>query len=342
MFKNIPYYSKLVLGSSFHQPTFLPNVIRPYFANIEVTENCNAKCITCDYWKSKKKDTLSYEQFTKIFHSLKNNGINNIRLTGGEALMRKDLFRVLQNFDAKDFNRVTLATNGLLLKNNLKSLNDSIITNLTVSLDGLNETNDTIRGVPKYFQRVTTALLEVNKPIKIVSTLTNRLIPQLREIIDFCKSKGYGFDVNLLDTNQSFFSSDSVKKTITDLMPNEAELETAFSILREHKVLSPQLLKSAGQYLKTGKYDYHHCMLGFMQIDIDAHANVRTGCQIFDPVGNLLEQELDNILTSEKYRRSVEKMFHFDCPGCTCGYGISALINKPIRGASYYIKRLYS
>jgi MoaA/NifB/PqqE/SkfB family radical SAM enzyme len=129
----------------------LPRTIRPLSAHIKLTENCQAKCISCDYWKTRWRDAINTEQAIDLVDQIAAAGIRSLRLTGGEPLLRKDTFEVLDKANSASFKNVILQTNGLLLKKLHKEVNDSPITKVAVSVDGLEKTNDLIRGINGYF-----------------------------------------------------------------------------------------------------------------------------------------------------------------------------------------------
>ena len=216
---DIFYNMRLAAASSFNQAGLLPRNTRPYLANIKLTENCNSRCITCDYWRTKSKQLISTKRAKLLLRELKKAGIKNIRLTGGEPLLREDLFDILDTCSNDWFDRVVLATNGLLLSRFAEKINKSIITNVTVSLDGGGERNDRIRGIKGYYDKVVNALPSIHRKIKIVSTFSNELLPDLEELLRYCKEQGYAYDINLLDKQMYFFSSKEVCKTIDELWP---------------------------------------------------------------------------------------------------------------------------
>lgn len=66
------------------------------------------------------------------------------------------------------------------------------------------------------------------------------------------------------------------------------------------------------------------CPLGLTDVYIESNGDVRTGCWLAEPVGNIRADSLTNILNSIAYKNSVEKMLRRDCLGCTCGYLMQA------------------
>ena len=119
---------------------------------ISVTDRCNFRCTYCmpkeifdkDYPYLSHNELLSFEEITrltKIFASL---GVEKIRLTGGEPLLRKNL-EVLVEMLAKIRTTadqpldLTLTTNGSILRKKAAALKAAGLHRLTISLDGLND-----------------------------------------------------------------------------------------------------------------------------------------------------------------------------------------------------------
>src|SRR5580692_10773913 len=99
MFTEGLYLSQVWMGSQISQK-FLPSKIRPLSAHIKLTENCQAKCISCDYWKSRWQDHIDTDKAIDLVNQIQAVGIGALRLTGGEPLLRRDLFQVLQRSNA--------------------------------------------------------------------------------------------------------------------------------------------------------------------------------------------------------------------------------------------------
>src|SRR5215469_10420041 len=150
MSSSIFYVPRVWTGSQVTERA-LPRPIRPLSAHIKLTENCQAKCISCDYWKTRWQDAINTEQAIELVNQIAQARIRSLRLTGGEPLLRKDTFEVLRKANSQAFQNVVLQTNGLLLKKLHKEVNDSPITKVAVSVDGLEKTNDLIRGIHGYF-----------------------------------------------------------------------------------------------------------------------------------------------------------------------------------------------
>src|SRR3984885_14157783 len=145
------YLTRMWLGSQFSNK-LLPSRIQPMAAHVKLTENCQAGCISCDYWKSRWQDGINTDRAVKLVNEIGDAGITNLRFTGGEPLLRKDFFQILKSANTSRLKKIIIQTNGFLLKKLHKEINDSPITKVAVSIDGLKETNDLIRGIQGYFE----------------------------------------------------------------------------------------------------------------------------------------------------------------------------------------------
>jgi hypothetical protein len=79
------YLPRVWMGSQM-SAQFLPSTIRPLSAHIKLTENCQAKCISCDYWKSRWQDGIDTGRAIELVNRTEALGIRSLRLTGGEPL----------------------------------------------------------------------------------------------------------------------------------------------------------------------------------------------------------------------------------------------------------------
>ncbi len=111
---------------------------------ISVTDCCNFKCSYCmpehPQWGN-KKDLLSFEDLFQFCELMVEGGIENIRITGGEPLMRKGVIHFierLQSLKSKGLRRVSMTTNGHYLKHYAQQLKDAGLDDWNVSLDSLN------------------------------------------------------------------------------------------------------------------------------------------------------------------------------------------------------------
>ena len=119
---------------------------------ISVTDRCNFRCTYCmpkevfdqNYPYLAHQELLSFEEITKLTAIFSSLGVEKIRLTGGEPLLRKNLeilIEMLANIRTADGKPLdlTLTTNGSILRKKAAALKAAGLQRLTVSLDGLND-----------------------------------------------------------------------------------------------------------------------------------------------------------------------------------------------------------
>ena len=114
------------------------------YLRLSVTDRCDLRCQYCMPKKTEfypKSDFLSLEDLKKISFSLFDVGINKIRITGGEPLIRKDIMKFLQFLSLqkkrKRIKEILLTTNGTQLNKNSSEISDLGIKRINVSLDSL-------------------------------------------------------------------------------------------------------------------------------------------------------------------------------------------------------------
>ena len=119
---------------------------------ISVTDRCNFRCVYCmpkevfdkDYQFLPHSSLLSFEEITRITKIFIAHGVEKIRLTGGEPLLRKNIEKLIEmlasltTLDGKPLD-LTMTTNGSLLAKKAQSLKDAGLKRVTVSLDSLDE-----------------------------------------------------------------------------------------------------------------------------------------------------------------------------------------------------------
>jgi MoaA/NifB/PqqE/SkfB family radical SAM enzyme len=330
------YLPRVWLGSRVW-PQLLPRDIRPLSAHIKLTENCQAKCISCDYWKKRWPDAIGTEQAIDLVNQISGAGIRSLRLTGGEPLLRKDIFQVLREADTSGFKRIVIQTNGLLLKKLYKEVNDSPITKVAVSVDGLQKSNDLIRGIQGYFRLAMEGLrLLRGKKLALSVTLNHISALELTQLREAAAQVGAEIETNILSRSLPFFEN----ADIASMWPTAGDTQEIQRFVRDE-------LKRPGYEVEyiTKLYNQEHlseppCVLGFLQVFVLSNGDVLTGCYPLKPVGNVLKNSLKDILASEEYHRQSVAMVHRECPGCTCGVESSLAMQHSVPSAFFEMSRL--
>ncbi len=116
------------------------------YLRVSVTDRCDLRCVYCMHEKMTflpKKEVLTLEEIERLCDNFIDLGINKIRLTGGEPLVRKDLIKLIEKLNIKkkytNLNEITLTTNGTLLEIFAKDLKKNGVDRINVSLDTIDD-----------------------------------------------------------------------------------------------------------------------------------------------------------------------------------------------------------
>ena len=114
------------------------------YLRISVTDMCNLRCVYCmpsgGTELSRKEEILSFEEILKIIKHGVSLGINKIRITGGEPLVRKGITSLVRHITGiKGIDDVAMTTNGVFLKEFATELKSSGLSRLNISLDTMRE-----------------------------------------------------------------------------------------------------------------------------------------------------------------------------------------------------------
>jgi GTP 3',8-cyclase len=114
---------------------------------ISVTDRCNFRCVYCmpkevfgrDHPFLPRAELLSFEELERVARIFAGLGVEKIRITGGEPLLRRDLEQLIERLARVDGLDLTLTTNGALLPQKAAALAGAGLRRVTVSLDSLDD-----------------------------------------------------------------------------------------------------------------------------------------------------------------------------------------------------------
>jgi cyclic pyranopterin phosphate synthase len=114
---------------------------------LSVTDRCNFRCVYCmpkevfghEYRFLDRKELLSFEELERVVRVFKAQGVEKIRITGGEPLLRRELEELIARLATIGGLELTLTTNASLLAKKAQVLADAGLDRVTVSLDSLDD-----------------------------------------------------------------------------------------------------------------------------------------------------------------------------------------------------------
>lgn len=204
------------------------------YVRLSVTDKCNLRCRYCmpenGVVLKKHDQILRWEEMYRMIKLLTWYGVNKVRITGGEPLIRKGLLQFVESLSDFNLKDISITTNGMLLKTMARDLKEVGISRVNVSLDSLNreryawitrggELNRVLEGIH--------AALEVGlEPVKVNAVVVRGFNDD--EVLDLAKlSLELPIHVRFIELmpvgcgniwgENSFVSTDETKERISKL-----------------------------------------------------------------------------------------------------------------------------
>ena len=331
------------LATATRDPAIL-SLIQPEFrfAKLKVTNNCNSRCVTCDYWQHKFRNELTLDEMRTVLGDLRSLGVVEVMFTGGEPTIRPELPDCIEAARAVGFEGIGLTTNGLSINpDKINRLIDGGLTEIILSLEGL-ESHDEIRGVPGNTEKIVKHLAFLRTArhrgtrdvtVKMAMTLMGKNLDEVPAMVDLAREYDATLFFNLIDRGTYFFG---VTPVVLFEIPDKTKLDHLVNFLidvkrRESHLLgnTTSSLEYARRYFDDPKQSQIPCHLGYVGIDIDANGDVYSNCWGLPPVGNIRRTPLRQIVASPGYADRCGAMFRKECPGCSCGYILNLAYHRP-------------
>ncbi|RLB85669.1 MAG: heme b synthase [Deltaproteobacteria bacterium] len=183
------HYHKVNQGHSIK-----PNQLR--LVAWEITRSCNLDCVHCRAaaGRGPYQGELSRERAFEILQEIATVGKHIVILTGGEPLLRKDVFDLARQGTAQGL-RMVMATNGTLLNESIvKEIKDSGIKRVSISIDGASaQQHDAFRKVKGAFDGAMAGIELLKKhdvPFQINTTVTKHNVDDIEKIMDLAVELG--------------------------------------------------------------------------------------------------------------------------------------------------------
>ena len=286
------------------------------------TNLCNQNCKHCfmhDRLNNKKDMILKLPEIEQFFSKL--GRLNNVVLGGGEPFLRKDLVEICQIIDKYNDASITIPTNSFnpgkianIVECILKSTDCSLT--ISLSLDGLSEIHDEIRGVHGVFDKVHETYIELAKLkmrywnklwLQVNSSIFNVNYNNFEAIYNYVHDK-MKFAAFSFETIRGNFDHSQVKSISNEDYSKLIHLlESKYNYSKEkiylHK-LSLEILNSRKQIVD--------CKAGKSFIVLDCEGNLGC-CEILEPIANIRDFEYD-------YRKIMQLREWHDCLNGICDH----------------------
>ena len=278
-----------------------------------VTYRCNARCTMCNRYKapSKPDEEISIETIKKLPKMYFTN------ITGGEPFIREDLPDIVRELYKKS-DRIVISTNGFFTDRIIKLCEEFPNVGIRISIEGLEETNNKIRGLDDGFNKgysTLKKLVEMKHPdVGFGMTVQDANAKDLVALYE--KANELGMEFATASLHNSFYFVEA-KNIIKDRMMVAKEFEKLVNRLLESN--SPK--KWFRAYFNHGLINYIFgqkrllpCDMSFDTFFIDPYGDVMpcNGTKDKEVMGNLNEQTWDELWNSEQAEKVRTKVRHCD------------------------------
>ncbi len=170
------------------------------YLRVSVTDRCNLRCVYCMPEEGvvplMHSDILSYEEIIEVVKAAVELGVNKVRITGGEPLVRKGVVELIRKISTiEGITDLSLTTNGVLMEEFARSLKEAGLHRVNISLDTLSPDRyrQLTRGgdISRVLKGITAAVKADLKPVKINCVIDRSSEePDARSVREFCDQQG--------------------------------------------------------------------------------------------------------------------------------------------------------
>jgi MoaA/NifB/PqqE/SkfB family radical SAM enzyme len=279
---------------------------RPHHAQWMITRKCNYRCRGCNVWKEQDPRELSTEEIKRGLNILKDLGIVELVISGGNPLLREDAHEIIEY--ASNLFLTTVYDNGSMATKKIEALRN--VDFVAISIDSLDEArNDYIKAVPGAWKRAMEAVETLHNEgvsVSVTPTISQLNLYEIVGITNYFTQKGipvwyclYSFD-QTEDENQLFRIGKANDELI--IRDKQAMVKLCDSLIEMKKknrriLMTNKLLEALRTLFLEGKRTWNcRALQNFFVID---HLGRISGCHNHDFIASVFD--LPKMWNSEKF-----------------------------------------
>lgn len=286
---------------------------RPYFLTLNLTNTCNSHCIMCNYWLNKKRENeITPQEIKELLQQDVMKDLKVIALTGGEIFMRPDIPEIIDIIYDTTGVKPHFGTNGLFLTklDKLMTTHKPKIGGVMISVDGLGEVHDTIRGKGTFDITMKSVRL-LKEKYKVIPTINMTLSKQnydtLLETYHYFNKDGYIFTYKIAKKSKLHFGDNTT-------MDFELEEEQIKKVLEDAKQIPNKNMYNVflDDWALHGKRPLP-CYAGITQAVVNQDGTLQP-CIHKPAFGNVRTESVNELWKSDKARQF--RKTHKTCQDC--------------------------
>ena len=346
----------------------------PIDAVLAITYLCNSRCKMCSIWQKKPQKELNSEEYLKLPKSLK-----DINISGGEPFLRNDLVEIIKNVKtACPKARIIISTNGFLSETIYRRMKKILEIDpnigIAISVDGIGEIHNEIRGVDNGYQKVLKTIenlkslginpvrknktINFNKDfnktnfnifpkrkkisngtsIKIAFTASGENIKEMEKVYNFAQKQNLEFTCAVAQNSEHYFGAKNQK------IKNKEDFKNQFEKIIFQELKKNNLKNFARAYFTRGLCEFAlkqkrilPCQAAKDFFFLDPQGNIYP-CPVSNlTIGNIKEEKFEKIWHSAKAKEIRKKIKN--CQKCWMICTVRTSIKKnPLKVLKWIIK----
>jgi len=302
-----------------------------------ITNKCNQSCKYCygSFFETSYRDTYNYQKevplknLLQTVDDLSDLDFHRVHICGGEPFMRKDIWPLLLRLGKKDMESFVLSNITFIPQNFQKNFNSGLFTNLSFSLDSINnEYNDWVRGNTTKVRNNIKKIVMMKKKYKVSTELglyiviTKMNVDLLKELIDWANDIGLNYislQLVYLPENHKYYEQFFVTNEYKEILKSVFEY---LHLVESHcRIPGDALFEISKQFLSGNKISARNCFCerDMNYLFIDGIGNIKCCStkhnEIRNILGNICIERLKDINFPESTNNIICPEFCLDCLG---------------------------
>ncbi len=293
---------------------------KPHHAQWLITRKCNYRCVGCNVWKEQDQNELSTDEIKKGLDILRDLGIVELVISGGDPLLRDDIGEII-DYASKLF-VTTVYDNGSMAAQKIDALRK--VDFVAISIDSIDEAkNDYIKSVPGAWKKATQAVETLHKEgikVSVTPTISQKNLYEIVDITNHFTQKAipvwyclYSYDVSV-DAKQLFrIGKANDEFVITDKQAMVKLCDSLIEMKKKNKkiLMTTKLLKALrGIYEEDSRRTWKcQALSNFLVVD---HLGRVAGCHSHNFAGSIFD--LPKKWKSKEFKE-LRETYH-DCTQC--------------------------
>ncbi len=315
------------------------NVPHPFLMTVVVTRRCNSRCKMCNIWQEKDPPELTLDDYRRIFEKPWN-FVRALTITGGEPTLRADLPELFEIIHAgcPNVEHVELATSGLNVKRTLRFIEQIAQSiqaqpgrirkfNVQISLDGLDDMHDNIRGIDGFFEKVTATLDGIRElgrsfPFlhrKISTVVMPQNLPQAEQLQAYAAAHHIPIHFSPIVVSGQYYANTSGSSDLIFISgdDNSGAASGFFTRLAGADESALKFYYADIAKMLGGAKRSRRCMMGFYGFILEHDGNIYScvNCEQYS-FGNVLTQSFDEVWFGKQAQTARQNVRTTCCPSC--------------------------